>query len=209
MPLSDPEQDVMTMPLETLIQTRIPRETADVIAKLAAAEGLSMAAWVRRVVIREVTSPTSDPARIALAACLRHEMQEAITLLRGQIEDVDRRAVDRADQLQLRLQGDPMSTEIKPPNITTATGQDLINALVGMDANKPCSRCGHNDFAVLSDQIQLTMLTPMPHAGGDTVNVERRVLVSAAVCRVCRAVTFHGHGPSWGSTVKPADARTA
>ncbi len=83
-----------------LIQTRVPRDTADAIAKLAAAEGLSMAAWVRRVVTREVDSPTSDPARIALAACLRHEMQEAITLLRGQIEDVDRRAVDRDDRLQ-------------------------------------------------------------------------------------------------------------
>jgi hypothetical protein len=44
-----------TMALETIIQTRIPADVAEGISAWAAAEGLTISAWLRRFVFREVT----------------------------------------------------------------------------------------------------------------------------------------------------------
>ncbi|MFZ4734651.1 MAG: hypothetical protein ACOYM9_01820 [Bradymonadia bacterium] len=43
------------MTLEALVQTRVPREVAESVAALAATEGLSVAAWLRRMLIKEAT----------------------------------------------------------------------------------------------------------------------------------------------------------
>lgn len=43
------------MALEALVQSRVPHEVAGQVTALAASEGLSVAAWIRRLLIREVT----------------------------------------------------------------------------------------------------------------------------------------------------------
>ena len=113
----------------------------------------------------------------------------------------------------MTLDDDDDGDEHAAPDIATATGQELIDAFEALGVTKPCHRCGFNDFTVLPERLTFTMLTPLPWQGGGACNLERRVLVSVVVCRVCRAVTFHGCGPGWGSVAvppppKPEDAKT-
>src|SRR4051812_49297681 len=44
------------MALEHIIQTRIPIETAGQVEQIAAKEGLAVATWLRRLIIKEVNS---------------------------------------------------------------------------------------------------------------------------------------------------------
>ena len=62
------------MALERIIQTRIPLSTANTVEELAAAEGLPVATWLRRLIVKEIGSMQTEAWVVENSSDVNYEL---------------------------------------------------------------------------------------------------------------------------------------